>query len=411
MDDVLQPGANAPARDAPPTLPEGLEMIRPLGDGKMAKVYLARETELQRAVAVKVLRSELCADDTARARFEREARSAASLTHPSVVAVHRFGRLPDGTPYLVMTYVNGRTLADRLKAEGPMREQEARTLLKQMASALAAAHKKGIVHRDVRPANVLVEEDTGRFLLADFGIAGLQEGGGGAGPRLTRTGQIIGEPRYSSPEQLRGEKVTGQADLYSLAILAYEVLTGEGPYRVHSTRETIAAHLAADPRPISKIRPGISADLEDLLLRCLARQPTHRPRADDVVKRLEAMEALAATPAESALHGAPRLVSTAGDGLDIMGRRIPQIVASTAAAGGGLLALILGVIQIGAASQIAFWVALNLVAWGIAASFVLAWFHGERGRQPMPPREKWILGGLGAGWAISTAILLMQWTG
>src|SRR5688500_12718957 len=154
-----------------------------------------------------VRRPELGMDGAPRRRFEREARSAASLTHPNVVSVHRLGRLADGTPYLVMTYVNGRTLADRLKAEGLMPEPEARSLLTQMASALAAAHKKGIVHRDVRPANVLVEEETGRFLLSDFGIAGLLEGEGSE-QRLTRTGQIIGEPRYASPEQLRGEKVT-----------------------------------------------------------------------------------------------------------------------------------------------------------------------------------------------------------
>jgi serine/threonine protein kinase len=388
-----------------PVLPEGLEIIRPLGDGKMARVYLARETDLQRVVAVKVLRRELSADETARARFEREARSAASLTHPSVVSVHRFGRLQDGTPFLVMTYVKGRTLADHLQADGPMREPEARALLTQMASALAAAHRKGIVHRDVRPANVLVEEDTGRYLLTDFGIAGLLEEGGGSGPRLTRTGQVVGEPRYSSPEQLRGEKVTGQADLYSLAVLAYEVLTGDGPYLASSKRETIAAHLGGEPRPISKIRPGISADLEDLLLRCLARQPTHRPRAEDVVKRLEAMASGAVSTSDVGRATSARASAGASEGVDFMGKRIPQIVASAAAGGGGLLALVAGAVQIGAGTLLTFWITLNLVAWGIVASFVLAWFHGEEGRQRMPSSEKWILAGLAVGWLTATILI------
>jgi serine/threonine protein kinase len=324
MDPSQSGPSHPPTTDPPPALPEGLEVIRPLGVGKMARVYLARERELERVVAVKVLRPELASDETARLRFEREARSAASLAHPNVVAVYRFGRLASGTPYLVMSYVQGRTLADRLKADGALAEREGRALVAQLASALAAAHRKGIVHRDVRPANVLLEDESGRMLLSDFGIAALLEGGADSGPRLTRTGQMIGEPRYSSPEQLRGDKVTGAADIYSLAILAYEVLTGEGPYRVTSTREAFAAHLTGEPRPISRIRPGISKDLEDLLLRCLAREPAHRPRAEDVVKRLE--ESGGGGVAAGGAVGQP----VAAEGHGILRRRMPQIVASTA---------------------------------------------------------------------------------
>jgi serine/threonine-protein kinase len=261
------------------------------------------------------------------------------------------------------------------------------------------------VHRDVRPANVLVDEETGRYMLADFGIAGLLESGGETGPKLTRTGQIIGEPRYASPEQLRGEKVTGQADLYSLAVLAYEVLTGESPYAVSSTRETIVAHLAGEPRPISQIRPGISSDLEDLLLRCLARQPPHRPRAEDVVKRLDAMGHGPAVNREQAAPAARAQASRGG--VDIMGRRIPQIVASTAAAGGGLLALVAGAIDIGAGNLTIFWITLNLVIWAVLASAVLAWFHGEEGRQKVSSKEKWILAAIGVGWLSVTVLLLM----
>jgi serine/threonine protein kinase len=391
--------------DPPPVLSDGLEIVRPLGDGKMARVFLAKEKELQRVVAVKVLRPELVMDETARLRFEREARSAASLTHPNVVSVHRLGRLADGTPYLVMTYVNGRTLADRLKAEGLMPEPEARSLLTQMASALAAAHKKGIVHRDVRPANVLVEEETGRFLLSDFGIAGLLEGEGSE-QRLTRTGQIIGEPRYASPEQLRGEKVTGQADLYSLAVLAYEILTGESPYKVKTTRDMIAAHMSQEPRPITRIRPGISPDLEDLLLRCLAREPAHRPRAEDVVKKLERPVAGSAQPSIPDRPRVAREVAEPDLGVDIMGRRIPHIVASTTVAGSGLIALITGIIQTEQIPAVSLWLTVNLVAWGILASAVLAWFHGEKGKQKMPPTEKWILAGITVGWLAVTAVLL-----
>lgn len=395
-------GAETPA-DAPgteaPELPSGLEWVRPLGRGKMARVYLAREPELQRLVAVKVLRPELSGDETARLRFEREARSAASLSHPNVVSVHRFGRLDDGTPYLVMTYVRGRTLADRLQAEGPVGEAEGRALLAQLASALAAAHARGIVHRDIRPANVLVEEETGRALLADFGIAAVLEGGGGSGPRLTRTGQILGEPRYASPEQLRGDEVTGQADVYSLAVLAYELLTGEGPYRASSTREWISAHLSAEPRPLSALRQPVSAELEALLLRCLAREPAHRPRAEDVRKRLEATS-------DPSPGGAPGGAGAEAPGL--MGRRVPQIVGAAVAGAVGLLGVMDAIIQNTDLPRVAFHVALAFCVWGVLASAVVAWFHGQRGRQEAPPVERWILAILAAGWLATTAVVLLR---
>ena len=400
MDSVHPEPSEQPIHDPPPALPEGLEVIRLLGVGKMARVYLARERELERVVAVKVLRPELATDETARLRFEREARSAASLTHPNVVAVYRFGRLASGTPYLVMSYVQGRTLADRLQAEGTMSESQARVLLAQLASALAAAHKKGIVHRDVRPANVLIEDETGRMLLSDFGIAALLEGGAEAGRRLTQTGQMIGEPRYSSPEQLRGDKVTGQADIYSLAILAYEVLTGEGPYKVSSTRETFAAHLTGEPRPISKVRPTISRDLEELLLRCLAREPAHRPRAEDVARRLE-------WGGGTGTDGDP-VGASFGDGLGIRRRRMPQIVSSTIAGGVVLLGLVMGAIDIEKLPDVAFELTVNLIAWGVVASGVLAWFHGERGRQQATSTEKTILAALAVGWLAVSAVLMLR---
>jgi serine/threonine-protein kinase len=397
--DLAHPGpADKPAADALPALPEGLEIIRLLGVGKMARVYLARERELERVVAIKVLRPELATDETARLRFEREARSAASLTHPNIVAVYRFGRLANGTPYLVMSYVQGRTLADRLQAEGTMGESQARALIAQLASALAAAHKKGIVHRDVRPANVLIEDETGRILLSDFGIAALLEGGGESAPRLTRTGQMMGEPRYSSPEQLRGEKVTGQADIYSLGVLAYEVLTGEGPYKVSSTREIFAAHLTGQPRPISQVRPMLSRDLEDLLLRCLAREPAHRPRAEDVVKRLET-----SAPAGGAA-GQPQ----ADEGLGILRRRMPQIVASTFAGGLVLVGLMSDLTQNDVLPDVLFPLAVNLAVWALLAAGVLGWFHGAKGTQQSTATEKMILAAIAVGWVATTVLLVLR---
>ena len=381
----------------PPVLPADLEYLRPLG-GKMGRVYLAREPELERLVAVKVLRPELSADETARLRFEREARSAASLMHAHVVPVYRFGWLPDGSPYLVMAYVRGRTLTDLLKAQGPMREAEALGLIGGLASALAAAHRKGIVHRDVRPDNVLVEEDSGSARLSNFGLARILEAGTSKSPQLTRTGQVLGEPHYAAPEQLRGEKVTEQADIYSLGILAYEVLTGEGPYRAETNAAWITAHLNADPIPISQLRTGVSPALETLLLRCLAPKPSHRPRAEGVVRTIDSVR----------VAGGDEQIGQGGEGLGVVRRRIPYIVGATFAAGLTLLGIVSQLVEMDLLRASIYPLTLNFALWGLVGSGVLAWFHGERGRQKMPPLEKWILAALVSGWIAVTVLLLIR---
>jgi serine/threonine protein kinase len=379
-----------------PVLPAGLELIGPLGQGKMARVYLAREPELERLVVLKTLRPELSSDETARLRFEREARSAAALMHPHVVPVYRFGRLPDGTPFLVMAYVKGRTLADLIEAEGTMGERTALELLEHLASALAAAHKKGVVHRDVRPDNVLIDEETGTPLLSDFGLARVLEGGTDRGPRITRTGQIIGEPRYSAPEQLRGEKVTGQADIYSLGLLAYEVLTKEGPYRARTNADWITSHLTAEPIPITRLKPVISRPLEELLLKCLAREPSHRPRAEDLVRRLGAIRSGKAGDAPE------------GEGLGILRRRIPHVVGLAFAGGLTLLGIVDQLIDQDFLPRAAYPVTLNLAVFGLVGSGVIAWFHGERGKQEVTLTEKVILSVLGVLWLAATIVLLRR---
>jgi serine/threonine protein kinase len=409
MEDPPPGASESRASDPAPILPHDLELIRPLGEGRVSHVYLARELELDRAVAVKVLRPELAVDETARLRFEREARLAASINHPNVVSVHRFGRLEDGTPFLVMTYVAGRTLAERLEAAGTLGERETRTLLAQLASALALAHRKGVVHRDVRPANVLIEEETGRYLLADFGIAGVLEESTRESRRLTLTGEVVGEPGYAPPEQLRAEKVTGQADVYSLAMLAYQALAGEAPYRATKGQHWMAAQLGTDPIPLSKLRPGVSPALEALLLRCLAAEPRHRPRAQDVVRQLGEMESRG--PSNGAGSStATQHSPTEGHRSGILRRRVPQIVSVTIVAGATFISLVMGAVDINRLPGVAFEVGLNLVAWAVVASGVLAWFHGEEGPQEMQALEVWILAGLTAGWLASTVAILM-WKG
>ena len=263
------------------------QIVRLLGEGSVAHVYLAREEDLRRMVAIKVMKAELAGDETARKRFEREARSAAKIHHNNVAAVHRVGTLDDETPFIIMEYIEGRNLADALQAEGVMEIEQACHVLSQVASALAAAHESGIVHRDVKPANVVRERDSDRVVLTDFGIAGILETGADSVTRLTQQGQLLGDPRYMSPEQLLGDPLTDESDVYSLGILAYEVLTLQHAYGATSKVQIATAHLEKEPIPLLELRPDADPHLGELLARCLAKNPMHRPRASEVAKALE----------------------------------------------------------------------------------------------------------------------------
>ena len=287
------------------------QILRLLGEGSMARVYLARERALQRLVAIKLMKSELAEDETARKRFERESRSAAKIHHHNVATVHRVGSLEDETPFIIMEYIEGRDLADALQAEGVMTVEQACHTLSQVASALAAAHESGIVHRDVRPDNVVRERDSDRVVLTDFGIAGILETGTETITRLTQQGQLLGDPRYVSPEQLLGEAVTDESDVYSLGIMGYELLTLKTPYEGTRSVQLVTAHLKKEPIPLARLRPDVDPRLAELLERCLSKNPRHRPRASEVAKALEQVtEETHATgpPGESDSYGGPSLL-------------------------------------------------------------------------------------------------------
>ena len=263
------------------------QIVRLLGEGPMARVYVAREAALRRLVAIKVLNPEVSEDETARKRFERESRSAAKIHHQNVATVHRVGSLEDETPFIIMEYIEGRNLADGLQAEGVMTIEQACHTLSQVASALAAAHEKGIVHRDVKPDNVVRERDSDRVVLTDFGIAGILESGTETISHLTQQGQLLGDPRYTSPEQLLGESVTDESDVYSLGVMGYELLTLKAPYEGTTSVQLVTAHLKKEPIPLLSLRPDADPFLAELLERCLSKNPLHRPRASEVAKALE----------------------------------------------------------------------------------------------------------------------------
>jgi serine/threonine-protein kinase len=368
-----------------------------LGRGSMATVYLAREKALGRFVAVKVLLPRLARDETARRRFEREAKAAASLAHPHVVEVFRFGRLPDETPYLVMRFVKGRTMEERLAAEGRLPAPLARDVLAGVASALAAAHAQGIVHRDVRPANVLWDEERQLALLSDFGIAALLATGGEEATRLTKTGQMLGDPRYLSPEQLMDQDLSELSDIYSLGVLGYELLTGQGPYEARSNAQLITAHLSGTPRDLRQLRPDVDPAIADLLRRCLNREPNHRPSARAAAAALGGRTGGGSTSDAATAEGPPTVA-------ELIRRRVPQIVLTAVAVGYGLLELIDLIFD---NDSLIFRLALPFVGSAIVASTVVAWFHGERGKQKVSMFEWILLGVIGVVWVtISTWILI-----
>jgi serine/threonine protein kinase len=272
-----------------------LEILRPLGSGATANVYLAREPALQRLVAVKLLRSNVAADIVARQRFEREAQSAARISHANVTAIYRIGRLAGDVPFMVMEYIDGRTVQEVIASGTTFDLASARGLLASVAAALAAAHERGIVHRDVRPGNVFVENRTARAVLGDFGIAALLESGAATSARLTRLGVKLGDTRYMSPEQLRGDPVTEASDMYAFGILAYEVLTGRGPYEAKGEAQLMAAHLQREPLKLRDLRGDVDPAMAARIERCLAKDPNLRPRAQEIAAALAAVSPSPAT--------------------------------------------------------------------------------------------------------------------
>jgi tRNA A-37 threonylcarbamoyl transferase component Bud32 len=401
-----------PTSDAPDHTTEQLrdslggefEILRLLGKGATSLVYLARERALGRLVAIKVLRRAKADDETARRRFEREARTAASISeHPDVVAVHRYGRLKDDTPYLVMRYVKGRTMEERLAAEGRLPNDHAREVLLRVASALAAAHERGIVHRDVRPGNVLWDDEAERAYLSDFGIAAILATSGMDSSRITQTGQLVGDPRYLSPEQLQDEELTEQSDIYGLGILGYELFTGQGPYEASNNAEWIRAHLMGVPRNVRDIRADVPNDVADLLLRCLSREPNHRPRAADVVRILSTP-----APVAGVRTAGPGAEAEAGDIAELIKRRVPQVVGLAIVVGVGAVSLMAELV--GSYSWPRFVLDFTIVTAvaGFFASAVLAWFHGEAGRQQAPKIEFVLLGAIGVGWLIASVVLFVK---
>ena len=260
-------------------------LIERIGSGGMGVVYKAEDTRLRRFVAVKLLPPDTAHDESARARFEHEARAASSLDHPNICAIHDIGETDDGRSFLVMPYYEGSTLKQRID-EGGLPVREAVDYALQAACGLKQAHENGIVHRDIKPGNLLVTRD-GHLKILDFGLARLADQ-----TLLTRAGMRMGTPAYMSPEQARGLPVDHRTDIWSLGVVLYEMITGERPFRSSDSQALIYAILHEKPASPLKIRPELPAALGPVVLKCLDKEPGRRyASAADLIRDLEAIRA------------------------------------------------------------------------------------------------------------------------
>ncbi len=254
------------------TIGQQYEIEGEIGRGGMSVVYRARDRRLNRQVAVKVLPPELTFDPAIRPRFTREAQTSAHLSHPHIVPIYDVGER-DGIAYLVMGFVTGGNLGSLLAAEPKQPIEEVRRILAEVASALDYAHVRGVIHRDIKPDNILLDRDSGRAMVTDFGIARAAE----SGTRLTATGIAVGTPTYMSPEQAVGEReIDGRSDLYSLAVVGYQMLTGRVPFSAGNSLALLLKHVNESPRAIQELRPDTPRPLRDAIERALAKSPEDR---------------------------------------------------------------------------------------------------------------------------------------
>jgi serine/threonine-protein kinase len=243
---------------------------RLIGKGGMGMVYLARDRRLERLVAIKTLPPHLAFDDSVKQRFLREIRTAGAMSHPNVVPIHGADEI-DGHVFFVMGFVDGESLATMIRGMGRLDAIGTARILRDVATALAHAHARGIIHRDIKAENILVDGATGKAMVTDFGIARLAE----AGP-LTATGQLLGTVYYVSPEQVSGEKIDARSDIYSLGVAGFFALTGTFPFDAELASAVLIAHVNRQPPPVRTVAPSVPPTLAAIIDRCLAKKPGSR---------------------------------------------------------------------------------------------------------------------------------------
>ena len=283
------------------------ELENEVGRGGMGIVYSARDRRLKREIAIKVLPPELSFRADIRQRFLREAETAAQLNHPNIVPIYTVEE-KDNLVYFVMSYIKGDNLGVRLQQHGPMAPVEVRRVLREVADALAYAHSRNVIHRDIKPDNIIIDEETGRAMVTDFGIARALTDTGDS--RLTATGMAIGTPAYMSPEQSAGDKaIDGRSELYSLGVVGYQMLCGQTPFVASNTPSMLVKHLSERPIPVDERWPDLPPDLSRAVMMCLEKDPADRfPSAAAFALALEggSMPTLATRAQPAATTGEPR---------------------------------------------------------------------------------------------------------
>jgi serine/threonine-protein kinase len=288
----------------------GYRLVRRLGSGGMADVYLGEQVSLGRHVAIKVLRPETLRHPGAVQRFEQEARAAAALVHGNIVQIHEVARI-DGIHMLVEEYVAGPSLKTWLQVRGPLDASQSLAMLGQVGSALARAADRGVVHRDIKPENLLVTR-AGEVKVADFGLARIAS----ENLELTQTGMTLGTPLYMSPEQGEGQAVDIRSDLYSLGATAYHLLAGRPPYSGPTAMSVVLAHIRAPLPPLEPLRPDVPAAVRAIVERLLAKTPEERfATPADLLRAVEAAESAVAAAAAPSRHGPSPLAWSEADGL------------------------------------------------------------------------------------------------
>lgn len=259
------------------------EVVRELGRGGMGIVYLARDVRLDRAVAIKLLPPALAAQPSLRERFLREARTAAQLSHPNIVPVFQADEIADAA-YFVMALVDGESLAERLRRLGVLSPAETVRILREVAWALAYAHARGVIHRDVKPENLMIERAGGRVVVTDFGIARDVRAS-----RMTQDGLVLGSVHYMSPEQIAGDAIDGRSDIYALGVIGFQCLAGRVPFDAEQHSAVLLQHATRPAPPLSSVAPSVPAPLAAVIDRCLAKDPGSRyPTGEALAEALAA---------------------------------------------------------------------------------------------------------------------------
>ena len=305
------------------------EVLKKLGEGGMGTVYLAEQVSIGRKVALKLLQGNYAKKDEFIARFRREARLAASLSHRNIVTIYDFDQDSDDTLFIAMEYVDGRKLTDVIRSDGPLDVQRAVRLGSQIAEGLDAAHRQGVIHRDIKPDNIMIigNDDTEEVKLMDFGIARLRDTG--AMSHLTQTGMIMGTPAYMSPEQAEGTEVSDKTDIYALGIVLYEMLSGAVPFKATTPGALLVKQIQEVPVELRKLRREVPAGVEQIVMQALEKKPQSRQHTmREVAQELKRVENTAV--AESA----PRTIVA---GNTTMMEELPRTIAATKVSQGEFL--------------------------------------------------------------------------